>query len=95
MTHIPPQFRTATVLITEWRRRAAEYGASNAGAAEAYERCANELERLDVHTEGAPAGAMTRPGQMNMLRMGIGVLAAGVLIAGLAASRTPRLHPGP
>ena len=93
MTHMPPQFRPPTVLIEEWRRRAAEQRTSNAAAAEVYDRCANELEELDVHTEGAPAGAAwwsAARGQTQMFRMAMGLAAAMVLAAGFASSRSGR-----
>lgn len=51
MTHMPSHFRVPTVLIQEWRKRASESRLTNAAAAEVYERCAAELETLDVHTE--------------------------------------------
>jgi hypothetical protein len=94
MTHMPPQFRTPAVLIDEWRRRAAEYRLSDNAAAEVYERCANELQELDVHTEGAPAGAYTRsstPAQVQMFRLAAGLVAGGLFVAGLTAARTPRI----
>lgn len=89
MTHMPPQFRPPTVLIDEWRRRAAENRASNPGAAEVYDRCASELEQLDVHTEGAPAGASWRTAaaaQTRMFRLALGLAAAGILAAGFASA---------
>ena len=93
MTHMPPQFRTSTVLIEEWRQRAAEHRPSNHAAADVYERCADELEDLDVHTEGAPAGASSRPHmhkQVQMFRLAAGVVAGGLFVAALNAARTPQ-----
>ena len=93
MTHMPPQFRPPTVLIDEWRRRAAENRTSDPGAAEVYDRCANELEQLDVHTEGAPAGASWRTAAMaqtQMFRLALALAAAGVLAAGFASARAGR-----
>lgn len=57
MTHVPPQFRMPVVLIEDWRRRAAECRASDPAIAAIYEQCADELEQLDVHTEGPPVGS--------------------------------------
>lgn len=92
MTHMPPQFRTSTVLIEEWRQRAAEHRPSNHAAADVYERCADELEDLDVHTEGPPAGAASRrvPRQARVLGLATGLVAGGLFAAALNAARTPR-----
>jgi hypothetical protein len=40
------------VLIEDWRRRAAECRTSDPAGSAVYDQCANELEQLDVHTEG-------------------------------------------
>lgn len=91
MTHMPPQFRTPTVLIDEWRRRAAEYRPLDNAAAEVYERCASELQELDVHTEGAPVGTSSRartPGQARVFELAAALVAGGVFVAGLTAART-------
>lgn len=47
MTQIP-RSRMARALIGEWRRRADEYRISDPATADAYARCADELNELDV-----------------------------------------------
>jgi hypothetical protein len=94
MTHMPAQFRVPTVLIQEWRRRAADSRLSNPAAADVYERCASELEELDVHTEGAPAhgGGSWRQSPTrhltSTLPLGLALLAGAVFAAGLVATRS-------
>jgi hypothetical protein len=93
MTHIPPQFRGSGVLVDEWRRRSAAFELSDA-AAEVYRRCADELERLDVHTEGAAPGPFRRARspvrQGRNLAFVISFVAAAVFVSGvlLRAVRT-------
>ena len=93
MTHMPAQFRVPTVLIQEWRRRAADSRLSNPAAADAYERCASELEQLDVHTEGAPAYAgeswrRSPTRHLATLPLALALIAGAVFAAGLVATRS-------
>jgi hypothetical protein len=97
LTHMPPQFRMPSVLIEEWRARAAASRPLNEAAAEVYERCANELLTLDIHTEGAPAGASRRSrraGQMPLIPVVAAFVATAVVVAGFTASRAPRTRTG-
>ena len=94
MTHVPPQFRMPQVLIDEWRRRADECRMTDPAAAEAYDRCADELCELDVHTETATDGTpLHAPTAFAMDRvapwLAAGALGAGVLglLRGVARRR--------
>jgi hypothetical protein len=79
------------VLVSEWRRRAAEQRAQSPAAADAYEKCAKELEELDVHTEGAPAGTETLQTRVDprMVRLAVGLAAGAMVVAALASARVP------
>ena len=90
MTHMPPQFRQAAVLVDEWRRRADEHRVDNAAVADVYDRCASELLELDVHTEGAPAGAEWRRSRRNqelIRQTAVGLVTAGAMAALVSAAR--------
>jgi len=88
MTHMPPQFRQSAVLADQWRRRAAEHRVDNAAVADVYERCANELLELDIHTEGAPAGAEWRSRANGLIRQtAVGLVTAGAIAALVSAAR--------
>ena len=91
MTHMPAQFRMPAVLVKEWRRRAAEYRPTNVEAADVYERCANELEELDVHTEGTPG----EPGRLRRMRAEMivpGLVVLGLIAAAVTGARRPILR---
>jgi hypothetical protein len=93
MTHMPPQFRENAVLVEEWRYRAAELRRTNTGAADVYERCADELEQLDVQTERNPAHLPFGPvaGRAAWMRrrtkVAMGLGAAGVALFFAARER--------
>jgi len=60
----------------------------NAAVADVYDRCASELLELDIHTEGAPAGAEWRSRRSGHLtRTAAGLAAAGVVAALISAAR--------
>ncbi len=100
MTHVPPQFRMPRILIDEWRRRASQCRVNDPTSAEVYERCADELSELDVHTESATDGTpldAQRPVRMDAVvpwlaagTLGIGVLG---LMRELTSRRMPRSGP--
>ena len=84
MTHVPPQFRMPRILIDEWRRRASQCRLFDPASAEVYDRCADELGELDVHTETATDGtSLDRPGPIRMDAvapwLAAGALGVGVL----------------
>lgn len=90
MTHVPPQFRMPSVLIDEWRRRADQCRMSDPTAADAYERCADELRELDVRTEAATDGSPLYASRMEAMAPWLAVGALGVGLLGFARAVTHR-----
>lgn len=95
MTHVPPQFRTVNVLMEEWRQRAAELNVSDSSAAEAYRRCADDLERLDVRTTYNPADGADESGsglhQLAWVAVVAGII-GGVFLATGRSDADDQLH---
>ena len=90
MTHVPPQFRMPSVLIDEWRRRADRCRMSDPTAADAYERCADELCELDVHTEAATDGSRLYASRMETMAPWLAAGALGIGVLGFARAVTHR-----
>ncbi len=90
MTHVPPQFRMPRVLIDEWRRRAEQCRISDPTTADAYDRCADELLELDVHTESGTDGRPIYASSMENIAPWLAASALGIGIVGLVSELARR-----
>jgi len=96
MTHVPPQFRMPRILIDEWRRRASQCRLHDPASADAYERCADELSELDVHTEAATDGTPLsgqRSVRIDALMPWLAAGATGIGVVGLMREMARRRRP--